>query len=352
MQTDARRTIFANCLRILVAAVAAATAASQTARALQQRTSSPFDPAAAIRMVYERRAELTRRSLDELSRREMRKPQPTAAEAAARLGVAAKPGVTRAVTPEERDALAHAEKGLAHFEKGRYEKAVAEFLAAVGVYPAASVVHNNLGSAYFALGRLPEAVNSFKRACELDAGFAKAHFNLGLMYLKQGREQDATSAMDAAARAYLASGDQNLSAGYLEEAEEDFRGLLLIDPEFYPGRLKLGMVHAAARRHKEAAELFRQLTRERPNRPEAHRHLGAALYELGQYNEAAAALQQSITLQPDSTDALYDLGKTHLKLNQPDLALTRARRLRDLGDTTRADTLQQLIDGKHPPTKP
>lgn len=343
MRTHARRLMFAGCLGLSAALLPCA-----GARALQQSSGSPFDPSAAMRMIYERRAELTRRSLDEAERREMRKPQPTSADVAARLGSTARPGVTRAVTSEEKEALAHAGRGLTHFEKGRYEKAVSEFLEAVRFYPEASVVYNNLGSAYFALARLPEATAAFRRAAELDPGFAKAHFNLGLMYLKQGRERDAAAAMDVAARAYIKSGDANLKANLLEDAEEDFRGLLLIDPQFYPGRLKLGMVHAAARRHKEAADLFRQLTEERPERPEAFRHLGAALYDLGRYDEASAALQRAVRLRPDFADAHYDLGKTYLKLGQRDAAIEEADKLRSLGDAPRADTLQQLIGPARP----
>jgi tetratricopeptide (TPR) repeat protein len=221
----------------------------------------------------------------------------------------------------------------------------------VRIYPAASVVHNNLGSAYFALGRYEEAVASFKEAARLDPGFAQAHFNLGLMYIKQGRPTDAARALDEAAKGFTISGDENLKAGLFEDAEEDFKSLLLIDPEFYPGQLKLGMVYAAARRHKEAVEIFERLTRQHPTRWEAHRHLGETLYALGKYAKAAEQLQQAVTLNPNAPEAHYHLGKTYLKLQRPDLALAESQKLRDLKDTDRANTLQELASGTRPQPK-
>ncbi|MBW2408617.1 MAG: tetratricopeptide repeat protein, partial [Deltaproteobacteria bacterium] len=47
-------------------------------------------------------------------------------------------------------------------------------------------VHSNLGRAYFENGKVEEAVNEFKAAIELDPKAYKAHYNLGVAYEKKG----------------------------------------------------------------------------------------------------------------------------------------------------------------------
>lgn len=344
MNTNARGRVLHTVLRLASAALACA-ALAPTARAQMPGANEP-PPMVGL---YERRLELTRKTVEELSREQIRKDHDTGKGGKER--VLAAPGATRASSPEEQKALAHAEKGLDYFAKNKFDKAAREFTEAVRLYPAASVVHNNLGSAYFALGRVDEAVASFKEAVRLDPGYARAHFNLGLMYLKQGRPDDAARALDEAAKGFSASGDEKLRAGLLEEAEEDFKSLLLIDPEFYTGHLKLGMVYHAARRDKEAAEIFERLTRRHPKRWEAYRHLGETLYALGRYTESAEQLRQAVALKPDSPDAHYHLGKTYLKLSRPDLALAESQKLRDLKTPDLADTLQQLAAPPRPQPK-
>lgn len=322
------------------------------ASVVQAQAPVPNDPGLGARapwvMVYERRVARTERSIEEPARRELERQH----DSSAGHGQATtKPGVVRALTPAEQQALAHMDKGLALFAKNKYDKAVAEYLAALHILPTLAIVHNNLGSAYFALNRLDEAMAAYKQAIQLEPTFALAHFNLGLLYLKQGREQDATGALNRAAQAYLAAGDEHLKTGDLEAAEEDFKTLLLIDPAFYPGRIKLGIVYSSANRQAEAVALFQQLIREQPAKPDAYCQLGVALYQLGRYGDAVNALQQAVKLQPDGADAHYQLGKTYLKLGQLDRARAEQATLVALHATERASTLAALLNAK-PTAKP
>lgn len=345
MNTNASRRVLYAALRLAAVSLAAASLApSAPAQVPGADARAPW-----VR-IYQRRSERTVQSVDKLSREQMRKDRDSAAGSGP-LRTLARPGVLRVSPPEERQALEHAGKGLDYFARNKFEKAIQEFKEAIRIFPAASVVHNNLGSAYFALGRLDEAVASFQEAVRLDPGFAQAYFNLGLLYLKQGHEPEAARALDEAAKGFVVSGDENLRAGYLEDAEDDFKSLLLIDPEFYPGRLKLGMVYHAGRRHKEAAEIFERLTRQHPHRWEAYRHLGETLYALGQYTQASEQLRKAVALKPDAPDARYHLGKAYIKLRQLDLALAECRQLRELKAPEQAATLEQLLADAQPRPK-
>lgn len=97
-------------------------------------------------------------------------------------------------------------RGLALFNAGEYEAAIAAFSRA---RPAPGL-HNNLGLCYYRLGQWSEAAAHFHAALALDASYARAHFNLGLVHAKQG---DDPAAVDAFAQA-LALDPNHVQAHY------------------------------------------------------------------------------------------------------------------------------------------
>jgi tetratricopeptide (TPR) repeat protein len=159
--TDARRrTLYA---LLALAALGLAFAPQALAQARAQ-----LDPSAAYRTLMQQRMEMSVRAVTEAQRRrfEEGKSDTNFPSDANRAG--AKAGVVRVVSPEERKALAHNERGLTHFEKGKVEQAVKEYQEAIRAYPNLAAAHNNLGSAHFAAGRFEEAAASFRRAAEID----------------------------------------------------------------------------------------------------------------------------------------------------------------------------------------
>ena len=87
---------------------------------------------------------------------------------------AAKRGVIPALTPEQRNALRHNERGLELFSKGQFDGAMKEYQEAIRSDPKLAAAHNNLGSAYFAAARFDEAATSFRRANGVSRGAADA----------------------------------------------------------------------------------------------------------------------------------------------------------------------------------
>jgi tetratricopeptide (TPR) repeat protein len=275
-----------------------------------QQQEDPFET------LRKRREELSRRAIEEPQRRQVEEGKLVGRPSSAsdgRPSVSAKPGVVRVVSPEEKKALAHMERGLSFFSKKQFERAIQEYTEAIHIFPDMPALHNNLGSAQFALGSYDAAVASFKQACQLQPEYAQAHFNLGLAYLKQGSETDAAEAFNRAASAYLVAGETHLEAGRLDEAEEAFTQVNRIDPGFYLPYLKLSMVYEASRR----------------------------------YPEAIKAADESLRLQPKATLARFILGRIYLALNQRDKALEQYQKLKDAGDADNSRNLQRLIDASN-----
>src|SRR5918997_495721 len=262
-----------------------------------------LDPSQGYRTLMQQRMEMSSRAVSEAQRRRFEEGKSDTAFPSDANKAGARPGVVRAVSPEERKALAHNERGLGHFEKGKIEQAVREYNEAIRAYPALAAAHNNLGSAHFAAARFEEAAASFRRAAEIDPDYGQAHFNLALAHLKLGREREADAALQAAVRAYYTAGDEHFKAGRLKEAEESYRGMLQIDPEYAPALLRLGLVYNDTRRFEEAAGHLRLAASREPANPYAHEGLAEALHGLGQNEEAAAAAERALKLSPDSPAA-------------------------------------------------
>src|ERR1700755_40832 len=105
---------------------------------------SGLDPMEAYRTLMLRRMEESQRSVNEILRRRFeegreRRRFPSDADKSRE---AAKAGVVRALTPEERKALARNERGLEHFSKNEYESALKEYEEAVRLCPALAAAHN------------------------------------------------------------------------------------------------------------------------------------------------------------------------------------------------------------------
>lgn len=336
-ETGARRR--ASYLSLTLAALALAFAPQARAQT---------DSSQSYRRLMQQRMEMSIRAVAEAQRRRFEdgKSDTNFPSDASKAG--AKASVVRVVSPEERKALAHNERGLGHFEKGKIEQAVKEYNEAIRAYPNLAAAHNNLGSAHFAAGRFEEAAASFQRAAELEPAYGQAHFNLALAQLKLGREREADAALRAAVRAYYISGDEQFRAGRLKEAEESYRGMLQIDPGYVPALLRLGLVCNTARRFGEAAGHLRLAAQREPANAYAHEGLAEALYGLNRHEEAAASADRALQLAPDSPAAHYFAGLARASLGQRDAALAHLARLQQLKAAAYAQLLSDFIDKKSP----
>lgn len=259
-----------------------------------------------------------------------------------------KAGVLRALSPEQQKALQHNERGMALFSKSKLDSAIKEYEEAIRLDPKLAEAHNNLGSAHFAAARYEEAVAAFRQASELDADYGQAFFNLALAHIKLGRQKEATDALDSALRGYISTGEAHLKAGRLREAEEEFRGMLQIDPEYGPALLRLGLVYNDAGRYEESAQYARRVAEREPNNAAAHALVAEALYGQQKYEGAAVAAETAVRVTPNFAVALYIAGRARASLRQRDAALAHLASLRQLNSTTLAQQLSEFIDKKAP----
>lgn len=337
-----RRPFFNIISRVLLSSLALALL--QASAYAQQR--SP-DPEEAYRVLMQRRMERSQHAVTETLRRRFEEGKNTGAfPSDAENKAGAKPAVVRAVSPEERKALAHTDKGLDYFSRNKFEQAIKEYDEAIRLYPMLAAAHNDRGSALFALGRFDDAAACFNRAIEIDPKYAQAHLNLALVSIKLGREREANDSLLSASRAYITEGDEQFVLGHLAEAEVSYKSLLQIDPDYAVAHFKLGLVYNAANRYAEAVEAFKRVINKLPDSADAYEDLGEAYTGLRKHREAAEAAEHAVKLRPASPLAHYVAGLAHASLGKHEQALADLDKLKALKADEYARLLSDFIEKK------
>lgn len=153
-----------------------------------------------------------------------------------------------------------------------------------------------LGAArkHLAQGRLQEALEGFRRVLDLAPGNPTA-----LDGIEQGRQL-----LQGELARLVEQGRAALKAGDLPAAEEGFRKALDLDP--YLGSAKEGLEHIARLQKSGIA----------PGDEQRLYLRGIELYTRGKYEEAVAAWQQVLMLDPDHDKAKRNIEKAQRKLRQ------------------------------------
>ena len=77
--------------------------------------------------------------------------------------------------------------GLAHYDKGEYDLAIAEYTKAIELDPENAVAYNGRGDVYYDKGELALAIADYTQAIKLDPQYAVAYYNRGNAYKAQWR---------------------------------------------------------------------------------------------------------------------------------------------------------------------
>ncbi len=207
--------------------------------------------------------------------------------------------------------------------KGRYyfhkpiipslQKAVGYFQQAIDLDPCYAKAHAGLAGAYMFLGGVgpshflppsesyPHARAAIKRAMELDDRLPEAHIMLGI--LRTGFEWDWDGAQRAFERA-LELNPNNADThiwyawhlwkiGNLDAAMNAAKKALALDPLAPLFQSSIGLIHYCARRNEQAIDQFKQVLELDPNCFHARLHLGDAYLTGGMYKDAKAAYRSA-----------------------------------------------------------
>ncbi len=167
---------------------------------------------------------------------------------------------------------------------------------------------------------LQEAV--MRRRLEKYPGDFAANFNLGDLMMDQNKPETAVSyfrsAVEADPNSAVAAGELGaalFSTEHVAEAEQQFRRALALDPKYTDARYNLASVEANNHQWPEAASDYQQVLNSNPNHKNARQHLGEVFFlwgdqlaSSGQGEEAVKRYRDSLVFRPDDPDLHFHLG--------------------------------------------
>ncbi len=218
-----------------------------------------------------------------------------------------------------------------------------------------------LAQAYLAQGDLDRAEQILQRVLTEKEPPEEAYLWAGELYQRRGEEQQALEQ-------YRQGFEKAISWSVKEQLAQR---ILTLTPEDVKTRLALADLYRQMRNFQAAGEQFRTIVERWPDSIEAWRGLGEALLALGQYSAAAEAFQQALPfaktpqeqsglwarilsaerslssqtpLSPRGLEALYQLARLSLALNNYQKVADYLRQLKAEAPSYRAEEVAQLLD--------
>lgn len=180
------------------------------------------------------------------------------------------------------------------------------------------------GLAYYELGRYDEAVAMLNKAVEQDELLAEAHLNLGFALARLGETQAAFNALHTAARlgadaqqVFMAIGDLHLETGSYAAAAESYRA---VSDRVLAGTYKLSLSLLLAGNAEESEAVAQGIVEKYPKHFDAWMVLGRAKLALGKAEEAVKAFQSALWLRPGHFNARLCLASAYLSMFELDRA--------------------------------
>jgi tetratricopeptide (TPR) repeat protein len=204
------------------------------------------------------------------------------------------------------NAAAHSDLGIALARQKKLNQAEQSFREALRLQPDMSPAYNNLGLTLMWQNRLEEAITSIRRAIELTPTLADAHNNLGLALAARGQTTDAVECYRRALQfdPNHQNAQTNLNRALGQSAQRP-PGSPWTSPPSNADRQAEAYNEQAVQyfhegRLQDAIAAFQQAIRVQPNHADAHGNLGNIYYYQGRHDEAVASYRRAIALNPTS----------------------------------------------------
>ena len=208
----------------------------------------------------------------------------------------------------------HVNLGVALMKKGLLDDAVPSLRRGVELLPEEPLSHFNLAKTLSMQGKKSEATDSYERAIELNPGYVEAHHNLGQVLWEQGRVDEALAQWRRAValRPDLARAHQGI-AGALHQ-KGDFEGcvaamrkVIEIQPDA-EGHFNLGLCLFNQSKWDEAIAAYQKAIELDPGYAKAHLNLAIIHRRQGMVTEAIAGCRKAIELSPELIEGHVNLG--------------------------------------------
>lgn len=188
--------------------------------------------------------------------------------------------------------------GTAYMKIKEFKKSIEPFKRALTKEPDNIGIYNSLGTAYMATGSSNEAIKCYKKALELNTESPMAYYNLGSAYQIQQNHEEACI--------------------YLEKACE-------LDDEDEGFKVALAMSKTKLERYQEAANIYKNLLLQHPEKENYKYNLATCLEMMGDLQGAIKMLEGIVYVNQKFILPVQKLASLYIRTNQ----LNKAKELYD-----------------------
>lgn len=168
------------------------------------------------------------------------------------------------------------EQGVQALGRNEWAAAMTALSRATTLAPNVAVYRDRFGLSLLQLGQPQPALDQFRKATEIDRGFADGYLHAGIALAEQGRWAEAVEAYRKAIplprltepdTAHADLGFALLNLGRYQDAEQELRFALELDPQIDAAWYHLGVALLSMGRTDEAKEAFRRARELAPGSP-------------------------------------------------------------------------------------
>jgi tetratricopeptide (TPR) repeat protein len=207
-------------------------------------------------------------------------------------------------------AEAHFNFGLVQEEKGRHAEAIGSFQKALTLKPRLHGANLFLGVAHYKLNQFDEAIVALKKETAAYPKDAGAWMWLGVVSLAKDRPEEAAAALDKAAT--LAPNDVDIlyhrGQAHLLVSKNSYARMFTADPKSWRVHQVLAQANAEAEHHTDAIAEYEEAIKLAPTQTGLHEELGSEYRNARMPEQAAAAFQRELVIDPYNVLAKYKLG--------------------------------------------
>lgn len=202
---------------------------------------------------------------------------------------------------ERKRALETYRKGIQHFNRLQYDKAIEMFERALDEKSLAHSLETklarfycgrsyiNMGITLFAKQQSKEALDYFQKARSMNPDDTDLSYFIGICY-------------------------NNIGA--YEQAMETFSKILETEPWNIPTKLKIAIIFHNMKMWESAENIHREILKKHPGFADVHFHLGLALMSQAKPAEAAEAFSNALSINPNYIEARLKLAMVQICMNQ------------------------------------
>lgn len=265
------------------------------------------------------------------------------------------PAAASAPARAARDAADHlVEDGHRAEQRGDWSEACELYRKAVAAAPGYARGHLNLGIGLEAIGRSEEAAAAYAAALEADPDEPFAHYNLGKLHFTRGAFAAAERHLRAALERRPQFPEAQIVLANVLDARGDAPGAVALfesalerRPDDFGAWFRLGLALRKSGHEEQAETALRRAVALDSANPDAHGALSELYQARGDLAAAARHLEAVLAQRPDWTDGWYNLGHALMRMNRFDEAEAALERVvaldpgRELAYRMRANVLHR-----------